>query len=105
MTPPLSLHLGESYGELGNLICGAYLQRRQKEDRIQLWTTRGTSEELTEIGRVLKSRLNLGKESQIHYLLHENQYGEGSGPGGKQGASQKHMSWSRKHKNGALYTV
>lgn len=92
--------IGESYGELGNLICGAYLQRRQKEDRIQLWTTRGTSEELTEIGRVLKARLNLGKESQIHYLLHENQYGDGG-----KGVQQKHMSWSRKHKNGALYTV
>ena len=56
--------IGEQYGaEVGDLICGVYLQRRHKEDRLQLWTTHGTEEEIMTIGRGLKSVLNLSKES------------------------------------------
>lgn len=89
--------IGESYGMLGDLICGAYLQRRQKEDRIQLWTTKGTEEEIKEIGAILKDKLNLSKESHIHYLKHEDQSG-GQNAG-------KNMSWSRKHKSDSLYQI
>lgn len=89
--------IGESYGSLGDLICGAYLQRRQKEDRIQLWTTKGTEEEIREIGAVLKEKLNLSKESLIHYLRHDDQTaGQNAG---------KNMSWSRKHKSDSLYHI
>lgn len=89
--------IGESYGSLGDLICGAYLQRRQKEDRIQLWTTKGTEEEIREIGAVLKEKLNLSKESLIHYLRHDDQTaGQNTG---------KNMSWSRKHKSDSLYHI
>jgi len=89
--------IGESYGTLGDLICGAYLQRRQKEDRIQLWTTKGTEEEIKEIGAILKDKLNLSKESHIHYLKHEDQTaGQNAG---------KNMSWSRKHKSDSLYHI
>jgi translation initiation factor 4E len=89
--------IGESYGSLGDLICGAYLQRRQKEDRIQLWTTKGSEEEIKEIGAILKDKLNLSKESHIHYLKHEDQTG-GQNAG-------KNMSWSRKHKSDSLYHI
>lgn len=89
--------IGESYGTLGDLICGAYLQRRQKEDRIQLWTTKGNEEEIKEIGAILKEKLNLSKESHIHYLKHEDQTG-GQNAG-------KNMSWSRKHKSDSLYHI
>jgi len=89
--------IGESYGSLGDLICGAYLQRRQKEDRIQLWTTKGTEEEVKEIGAILKEKLNLSKDSHIHYLKHDDQtQGQNTG---------KNMSWSRKHKSDSLYHI
>lgn len=89
--------IGESYGQLGDLICGAYLQRRQKEDRIQLWTTSGNEEEIKAIGGILKQKLNLSKESYIHYLRHDDQT-QGTHTG-------KNMSWSRKHKSDSLYHI
>lgn len=82
--------VGEYYGELGDLICGAYLQRRQREDRIQLWTTKGTEKQIREIGRIFKQAINLSSESQMHYLKHDDQ--------------AKSTSWIVKQ-TGALYKI
>lgn len=99
--------IGESYGDYGVYVCGAYLQRRQKEDRIQLWTT-GVPKDMKDqqdtiicsIGETLKSALNLGKESLIHYLAHETSYGDNNGRAGG-----KHRSWTSRAKTNCLYTL
>jgi len=89
--------IGEFYGDNGDYINGAYLQRRQKEDRIQMWTSDADKKDENEnIGKQLKKTLNLTNDSQIHYLKHEDEYSETPG---------KHQSWSRKHKSSALYVV
>lgn len=88
--------IGEGYGDLGDEVMGAYLQRRQREDRIQLWTSQAEHKEQNmNVGKVFKSRLNLTNDSYIHYLKHDD-----SGATG-----QKHQSWPRKHKTDSLYTV
>lgn len=82
--------IGEYYSDLGDLICGAYLQRRQREDRIQIWTTKGTEKQIKEIGRIFKQAVNLTNDSQMHYLRHDDQ--------------AKSTSWIVKQ-TGALYKV
>lgn len=82
--------IGEYYADLGDLICGAYLQRRQREDRIQIWTTKGTEKQIKEIGRIFKQAVNLTNDSQMHYLRHDDQ--------------AKSTSWIVKQ-TGALYKV
>lgn len=82
--------IGEYYADLGDLICGAYLQRRQREDRIQIWTTKGTEKQIKEIGRIFKQAVNLTDDSQMHYLRHDDQ--------------AKSTSWIVKQ-TGALYKV
>lgn len=90
--------IGEQYGPLGDYIMGAYLQRRQKEDRIQLWTNKAKDrEQIEQIGRVLKSKLNLSSDSQIHYLKHED-------PNAAAGTG-KHQSWAKRKQSDSLYTV
>ena len=67
-----------------------YLQRRQREDRIQIWTTKGTEKQIKEIGRIFKQAVNLTNDSQMHYLRHDDQ--------------AKSTSWIVKQ-TGALYKV
>ena len=93
--------IGETYGDLGEYVNGAYLQRRQKEDRISLWTSsadKKDEEETTPIGKVLKHTLNLSEKSQLHYLKHEDvNSANGKGP---------NQSWGRRNQdNNRLYHV
>lgn len=87
--------VGEAYGDMGDFVMGAYLQRRQREDRIQLWTSDYSNREANmHIGRIFKATLNLTDDSLIHYLKHD----DGSSAG-------RHQSWQRKHKTDSLYEV
>jgi len=87
--------VGEAYGDMGDFVMGAYLQRRQREDRIQLWTSDHSNREANmHIGRIFKATLNLTDDSLIHYLKHD----DGSSAG-------RHQSWQRKHKTDSLYEV
>lgn len=87
--------VGEAYGDMGDFVMGAYLQRRQREDRIQLWTSDYSNKEANmHIGRIFKATLNLTDDSLIHYLKHD----DGSSTG-------RHQSWQRKHKTDSLYEV
>ena len=89
------IFLGEAYGDMGDFVMGAYLQRRQREDRIQLWTSDYSNREANmHIGRIFKATLNLTDDSLIHYLKHD----DGSSAG-------RHQSWQRKHKTDSLYEV
>lgn len=91
--------IGEAYGDAGRIVTGCYLQRRQKEDRIQIWTSEADlKEENLVVGKMLKDRLNLSQTSPIHYLKHEDTYGDNP-------TTQRHQSWSRKHKHNSLYQV
>lgn len=87
--------VGEAYGDMGDFVMGAYLQRRQREDRIQLWTSDHSNKDANmHIGRIFKATLNLTDDSLIHYLKHD----DGSSAG-------RHQSWQRKHKTDSLYEV
>jgi len=73
--------IGESFGmstvDFSKYILGACCQRRQKEDRIQLWTTfpPGTrAKQWAPFGRLLKKRLGLAPNAKIHYMHHTDNY-------------------------------
>lgn len=70
--------IGEMYGELSDDVCGAYLQRRQKEDRIQLWIRPTSRENILEIGKILKDKLGLSENSPIDYFPHNDAFKSGS---------------------------
>ena len=94
---PLSIIAGH-YHDLGKYICGAYLQRRQKEDRISLWTSQKDLKlENETIGKQLKKTLAFDSKSELHYLKHEDQKPEGS---------NQNRSWkNRNQQNARLYVV
>lgn len=89
--------IGESYNEDGEFITGAYLQRRQKEDRISIWTS-NTDEKVKSIGTTFKETACKSIQTNINFSSHEEQYSDA----GNQ--KQKHSSW--KHRNNHVkYTV
>lgn len=90
--------IGENYRDLGIHVNGAYLQRRQKEDRISLWTDRADLREENEtIGKVLKMTLRLSEKSELHYLKHETTSGD---------KDKKNQSWHRRNQeHSRLYKV
>jgi translation initiation factor 4E len=68
--------IGEMYGDCGDQIMGCYLQRRQKEDRIQVWTSEADkADDVKDIGMKLKEHLNLTQDSPLQYSKHEDTYG------------------------------
>jgi len=54
----------------GELITGVIVQRRAKEDRIQLWTRNAADSDIAQLGQHFKSLLNLGCEVEICYTKH-----------------------------------
>jgi len=54
----------------GELITGVIVQRRSKEDRIQLWTRAADDSQIAELGQHFKSLLHLGDEVEICYTKH-----------------------------------
>lgn len=103
LTTILSM-IGEHYGDLGMFVNGAYLQRRQKEDRISLWTRSADprDKESTEmIGRILKHALHLSVKSELHYLKHEDPNINNTSKTG-----QPNQSWHRRNQEAnRLYKV
>jgi len=90
--------IGEVYGDNGNFVNGAYLQRRQREDRILLWTSNADDKESTmTIGKVLKEKLCLTNESTIYYFKHEDDHNAAN--------NGKHQSWQHRTKAIAKYQV
>lgn len=90
--------IGEVYGDNGNFVNGAYLQRRQREDRILLWTSNADDRESTmTIGKVLKEKLCLTNESTIYYFKHEDDHNAAN--------NGKHQSWQHRTKAIAKYQV
>lgn len=70
--------IGEIYEDLSDDICGAYLQRRQKEDRIQLWIRPTARDNILQIGRTLKEKLGLSENSPIDFFPHNEAFKSGS---------------------------
>lgn len=103
LTTILSM-IGEHYGDLGSFVNGAYLQRRQKEDRISLWTSSAEEKdrEGTEtIGKILKDTLRLSAKSELHYLKHEDPNANSNSKNG-----QPNQSWHRRNQEAnRLYKV
>merc|ERR1711937_480363 len=54
----------------GDLVTGVVVQRRCKEDRLQLWTKAASDSELTALGAHFKSLLSLDSEVEICYTKH-----------------------------------
>merc|ERR1711937_424987 len=74
----------------GELITGVIVQRRSKEDRIQLWTRDADDSQIAELGQHFKSLLNLGDEVEICYTKHADM----SAISRSAGKEQQHMSHS-----------
>jgi len=67
--------IGETYGEETDYIMGVCVQRRQREDRLQLWLTGCDDATVKNIGETLKKNtLNLTSETKLYYLKHADQY-------------------------------
>lgn len=67
--------IGESFQENGDLVNGAVVNVRRGVSRIGLWTGNfdpAKSHVITQIGRKLKERLNLGSRHTIQYQLHKD---------------------------------
>jgi len=63
--------------DFSKYVLGACCQRRQKEDRILLWTTfpHGTQPaKWAPFGRLLKKRLGLAPNAKIHYIHHKDNF-------------------------------
>ena len=94
----------DKFGENYHQICGLYVQRRQKEDRICLWTNdRSDSNKaaILEIGRIWKGILRLDEKSVLTYLKHED--GDDERRRASNGNSNK-KDW-RNQQNSKLYSV
>lgn len=78
-----------------NYITGVVVQRRPKEDRIQLWTRNYSDKTIQhEIGQQFKAALNI-TDGQIHCVAHDQNQTRGSG----------HQSWGRVRQQDEYYTV
>lgn len=67
--------IGESYGDATDYIMGVCIQRRQREDRLQVWLTEANDDIVKLIGETLKTKtLNLTSETKLYYLKHADQY-------------------------------
>jgi len=88
--------IGESLAENGDLITGAYLQRRQKEDRVAIWTST-TDERVRDIGQGFAAALSQTITTTINFNSHEEQYSDNRD-------KPRHSSWSHRNKH-VKYTV
>lgn len=88
---------GQDDETIDNEIIGLYLNRRQREDRINLWTRNADNAEATiAIGQKLKENLTLSKESEINYLRHADVHNPNR---------TQHQSWQKKRNSYTMYTV
>lgn len=105
-------------------ICGLYVQRRQKEDRVCLWTndkSEANKAAILEIGKIWKKILRLDEKSKLTYLKHEDSpsssssssspsmaqnysNGNGSGDERRKGSYVTKRDW-KNQKSAELYSV
>jgi hypothetical protein len=94
--------IGEQYGELGDIITGCYLQRRQKEDRIAIWTRvsdKKDEDKIMEIGTKFKETIRV--DNDINFSPHEDS-GSADHSNNKNyghGHANKHSSWKHRNNN------
>ena len=73
---------GEHYEEDGSFVNSAYLQRRQKEDRVAIWTAIANSAEhkepLMNIGHKFKESVKVTNDTKISFSSHEDNYSDNS---------------------------
>lgn len=100
----LNAIISDVFGENYHKICGFYLQRRQKEDRISLWVNdRNDTEAILNIGRKWKVILKLSSESQLTFLKHEDS-SENRGQANRTSQYANKKDW-RNQQSSKLYTV
>jgi len=63
--------IGEQFEDLGQYICGAVVNIRNKGDKVSLWTREaGKIEENRRIGEILKSKLGISET--LYYEAHDD---------------------------------
>jgi translation initiation factor 4E len=63
--------IGEQFEDLGEEVCGAVVNIRNKGDKVSLWTRDATKEDANRrIGQILKSKLDVPEN--IRYEAHED---------------------------------
>jgi len=76
-------------------ITGIVIQRRQREDRIQLWTKNAIEKDIQyKIGQDFKELLNLGEEVEICYTKHEDMMTGASNTTRRPSTGQSKNRWS-----------
>jgi translation initiation factor 4E len=94
----------DAFGKNYHKICGFYLQRRQKEDRVSLWVNdRNDTDAIREIGLKWKDILKLSDKSQLTFLKHEDS-GENGGQANRTSQYGNKKDW-RNQQSSKLYTV
>lgn len=89
--------VGENYDGEGEQINGCYLQRRQKEDRIAIWTSNSDQvESLMTIGRKFKEYAFI-ERTNINFAPHEDQGNHGDN------SQRRHSSWKHRNNNVKFY--
>lgn len=64
--------IGEQFEELGDHICGAVVNIRQKGDKVALWTRDAQADEVnTRIGYILKQKLHIPDSECIRFEVHK----------------------------------
>ncbi|PAV81781.1 hypothetical protein WR25_17521 [Diploscapter pachys] len=65
--------VGEQFEDLGDFICGAVVNVRQKGDKVSLWTRDANRDDVnTRIGLVLKAKLEIPDTEQLRYEVHKD---------------------------------
>ncbi|CAI4223287.1 unnamed protein product [Auanema sp. JU1783] len=65
--------IGEQFEDLGEYICGAVVNVRQKGDKVSLWTRDATRDDVnTRIGYVLKAKLGIPDNEPLRYEVHKD---------------------------------
>lgn len=65
--------VGEQFEDLGEYICGAVVNVRQKGDKISLWTQDATKDNVNQrIGQIMKGKLGIPDSETIKYEVHKD---------------------------------
>ncbi|VDM55958.1 unnamed protein product [Angiostrongylus costaricensis] len=65
--------VGEQFEDLGEYICGAVVNVRQKGDKVSLWTRDASRDDVnTRIGLVLKAKLDIPDSEPLRYEVHKD---------------------------------
>ncbi|CAB3397659.1 unnamed protein product [Caenorhabditis bovis] len=65
--------VGEQFEDLGEYICGAVVNVRQKGDKVSLWTRDSSRDDVNlRIGMVLKAKLSIPDSETLRYEVHKD---------------------------------